>query len=75
MEFDFVREIRFIEQRSGNPDSPRVTDLDDSRFRGHGNYSVATRPARRKSGDVPAGGTERSSVGVVGLAILLNSAM
>jgi hypothetical protein len=42
VEFDFFRKIRFIEQRLWNPDPPRVADPDNTGFRGHCDYSVAT---------------------------------
>ena len=32
MELDFVRKIRFIEQRLWDPDSSRVADPDDARL-------------------------------------------
>ena len=35
VEFDFLGEIRFVEQRLGNPDPPGISDLHDSGLRGH----------------------------------------
>jgi len=42
VEFNFFRKIRFIEQRLGDTDSPRIADPNDARLRGHCDYSVAT---------------------------------
>jgi hypothetical protein len=35
VEFDFFGQIRFLEERLGNPDPPRIADLYDPRLRSH----------------------------------------
>ena len=58
MEFDFFGQIRFVEERLGDPDPPRIADSDDARLRGHCDYSVAT---SGRSLQVPASATQERS--------------
>src|SRR4029450_4897237 len=65
MEFDFFRQVGFVEERLGDSDPPRIADPDDARLRGHCDYSVATssRPSQvpgspRRHGHVTPDGRE-----------------
>ena len=42
VELDFFGQIRFVQERLGNPNPPRIADLHNARPGGHRNYSVAT---------------------------------
>ena len=55
VELRFFRKIRFIDQRLGNPNPPRIVDPDDARLRRHWDYSVAIATSPRRSGKSASG--------------------